>query len=195
MSKCEAHEVLLDAEPVDVTLEEAGYLRTHALESRLEREVQEAYERGRREGEQALGEQLIQQRNSLHELENGILKNLRQSVTETRSQCQQSLVELAVEAAARLVGDLPISAELVEAVLREALDQVEDSTDVTVQLNSHDLELLRSLESPMLAPAPEVRLEASAEVGRGGCVVLTRFGVIDCRRETKLKLLRAAILP
>jgi flagellar biosynthesis/type III secretory pathway protein FliH len=38
-----------------------------------------------------------------------------------------------------------------------------------------------------------VELISSTEVSRGGCVVQTRFGVIDARRETKLELLQESL--
>jgi flagellar biosynthesis/type III secretory pathway protein FliH len=38
-----------------------------------------------------------------------------------------------------------------------------------------------------------VRFQPSPEVTPGGCLVQTRFGVIDARRETKLELIRQSL--
>jgi len=36
---------------------------------------------------------------------------------------------------------------------------------------------------------------ASSEVSRGGCLIQTRFGLVDARRETKLEQLQQTLLP
>jgi flagellar assembly protein FliH len=80
--------------------------------------------------------------------------------------------------------------------VREALTQVEDTADVTIQLHAEDLALLQKHKSDVLKSAPNskpLQFAASAEVTRGGCLVRTRFGIIDARRETKLDQLREAI--
>ena len=82
-------------------------------------------------------------------------------------------------------------------VVREALRQAEDTAEIVVQLHPDDLTLLREHHSPLLAGLPEIgplRFAHSAEVSRGGCILQTRFGIVDERRETKIEQLRNAIL-
>jgi flagellar biosynthesis/type III secretory pathway protein FliH len=78
------------------------------------------YERGRREGEKALSEQLIRQRGELIELQNGVLTSLRKSIHDVTRECEGAMIALALEIAGKLVADLPISSEMVEAAVREA---------------------------------------------------------------------------
>ena len=111
-------------------------------------------------------------------------------------EARTALINLALEAAQKIVAGLPISAELVEAVIREALQQVEETAEITIQLHPDDLALLRKHDSPILKGIPDsgpLRFIHSAEVTRGGCLVQTRFGLIDARRETKLEQLRQKI--
>ena len=155
-----------------------------------------AYQRGRREGECALNEQLIQQRSELAALQRGILQSLSQAPPQVIHESETALIALALEAARRIVADLPIDARLVEAVVREALRQAEDSAEILVQLNGEDLELLHKNDSAVLNGLPDkgpLRFIACADVTRGGCVVQTRFGVIDARREVKLQQLTQAV--
>jgi flagellar assembly protein FliH len=153
------------------------------------------FEQGRLEGEKALGAQLVRQRAELQEVQNGVLESLRQVVPKVAAGCERALVELALETARKLVAGLPVSAEMVEAAVREAVDQVEEATEFYVHLQADDLELLRRVNSPMLLPGGGDRLHfrPSPEVTRGGCVVHTRFGVVDARRETKFELLRESL--
>ena len=155
-----------------------------------------AYQRGRREGENALKEQLIQQRTELAELQRGILQSLSRAVPEAVQQSEQGLIQLALQAARRIVADLPIDAAMVEAVVREALRDAQDTAEILVQLHGEDLALLRQHGSGVLDGLPDkgpLRFLASNEVSRGGCVVQTRFGLIDARREVKLEQLAQTI--
>lgn len=159
-------------------------------------DLQASYERGRLDGERALSEQLIRQRAEVMELQTGVLASLRDAVPQVAREGERALVALALEAARKLVCGLPVSAEMIEAAIKEAIAQVEDTAGFTVQLHPEDLVLLERTNSPLLLPQggdERIRFQPSANVTRGGCVVQTRFGVIDARRETKVELLRSAL--
>jgi flagellar assembly protein FliH len=159
----------------------------------LQQLQEDHYQRGRRDGEQALSEQLIRQRTELVELHNGVIESLRQSLPSVRQECESMLVQLAFEVATRLVAGFPISADLIDAAVREAIDQAQDKRELKVLLNPTDLALLKKVESPMLeegARTSGLEFIASEEISRGGCLVQTRFGLVDGRRESKTELLR-----
>ena len=157
---------------------------------------QAAFDRGLAEGEKRLGEELLRQRTELLELQNGVLASLRDALPQVIRQSEAALIQLALEVARKLVGDLPVSSDMVEAAVRSALAQVEESTEFHVYLHAEDLALLQKCNSPVLLPGPgneAVRFQASSEVTRGGCLVQTRFGVVDAGRETKLALIRQSL--
>jgi flagellar assembly protein FliH len=84
----------------------------------------------------------------------------------------------------------------VERVVRDALSQTQDTAGISVRLHPEDFALLRKHKSPLLEGLPEtgpLRFSASNEVTRGGCVVQTKFGLIDALRETKLEQLRKTV--
>jgi flagellar assembly protein FliH len=159
---------------------------------------QAGYEKGRLDGEKALSEQLVKQRNELHELLQGALNQLSQAVPKVIHDTENMMVSLALEVARKLVSDMPISVPMVEAAVQDALKHVESSTQVTIRLHPADLELLQNSASPLLASAQEgnnFRFLSSVEVTRGGCLVETRFGTVDARRETKFDLIAKNIQP
>lgn len=176
-----------------VALRDVRFLRAGDRETLQREDLQAQYEQGRLEGERALGQQLVQQRAEVLELQTGVLTSLREAVPQVIRECERALVQLAYEAAQKLVFGLPISAELIEAAVREACAEVEDSAEFIVQLNPEDLALLERVNSPLLLPQggqDRIRFQPSSQVTRGGCVVQTRFGIIDARRETRFTLLR-----
>jgi flagellar assembly protein FliH len=158
---------------------------------------QAGFEQGRIEGEKALSEQLLKQRGELHQLLHGTLESLRQAVPQVVRDTESTMVSLALEVARKLVSDMPISVPMVEAAVRDALEHVESSAQVIVRLHPADLELLQNAGSPLLASSAssnDFRFLSSVEVSRGGCLVETRFGTVDARRETKFDLLKKDLL-
>jgi flagellar biosynthesis/type III secretory pathway protein FliH len=70
--------------------------------------------------------------------------------------------------------------------------------ELHIYLHAEDLALLQKSNAPILLPGPALEsthFHVSPEVTRGGCLVQSRFGVIDARRETKLELLRQSLHP
>jgi len=155
-----------------------------------------AYESGRREGERALNEQLIHQRNETIEIQRGILESLQRTLPQIAREAESVMIEIAMESAKKIVAGMPIDAAVVEATVREALRQAEDTAEIVIQLHPEDLALLRQHQSPLLDGLPEagpLRFVHSTEVSRGGCIIQTRFGLIDARRETKIEQLRQSL--
>ena len=161
-----------------------------------QQDIQSSYERGRLEGERSLSTQLIQQRAEVMELQTGVLGALRDAMPRVVRECEAVLVALAVESARKVIAGLEVSPAQVEAVVKEALAQVEAGTEFTVQIHPDDLVLLQRINSPLLLPqgGPErIQFQPAPQLSRGGCVVQTRFGVIDARRETKFELVEGAL--
>ena len=154
------------------------------------------YERGVIAGESALSEQLLRQRAELMELHTVAITALQEAVPQVVRQTEDGLISLAFEIAQKLVAELPVTRELVAAAVREALAQVEDTSEFNVLLHPDDLELLGHAPAHDLggeAEGRKMRFTASREVSRGGCIVQTRFGIIDTRRETKLAHVAATL--
>lgn len=159
--------------------------------------IRAAYERGRLEGEQAVSEQLIRQRVEFSELQNGLLATLRGTFPRVVQECETTMIALALEAAQRLVAGLPVSSEMVEAAIREAIAQANDTSELEVLVNEADLQVLQRAQSPLLAAEAgpqKLRVAASPDISRGGCLVHTRFGTVDARRETKLENLKESLI-
>lgn len=167
--------------------------REQAAAAEVEERVRLAYERGRLEGERALSEQLVRQRQETSQLVEGVVASLRGAVMEVVRETEQEVVGLALEVARKIVCDMPVSVEAVEASVQEALGQVESGAEVQVYLHAEDLELMRVGGSGLMEEGEggvQLHFHSSPEVTRGGCVVRTRFGTIDGRRETKFDQLR-----
>jgi flagellar assembly protein FliH len=167
------------------------------LALRFKAHEQQGYERGWSESQNALNTQLAQQHRDLLEMQKGVLTALGQTLPQVARDGERTLIALALEAAAKLVSDLPITPEMVAATIREALQQVEQTTEYSVLLHPEDLALLKRVNSDVLPSGGDgqpIQFRSAPEVTRGGCVVQSRFGLIDACRERKLELLQKALL-
>ncbi len=174
----------------------SGELPPEVWTARLQAAERTGYERGLIDGERTLSEQLVQQRQELAELHRAAVTSLQQTVPQVARQMQDTLVALALQIAQRLVGEIPITREMVVSAVGEALEEIEDTTELKVLLHPDDLALLGSepaLTIPAHPTGSQVSFVGSRDVSRGGCIVQTRFGTIDNRRETKLALLNQAL--
>ena len=169
---------------------------TAEMELRVQERERMANERGRAEAQKLFSEQLVQQRGDLLALQSGILKALKDSIPGVVRDCENHLATLSLEVARKIVDGLPVSAEMVEAAISSAMRQVEESAHYSIFVNPDDLKLLQETTSQILGgnDSRQIKVTASKEVSRGGCIVETPFGRVDARRETKFDLLKNAIL-
>ena len=174
-----------------------------AEEVLVERE-QAGYERGRHEAAQEYEAQLQTLRGELENTRvNGVsnlLANLEQDVQQQLSRglrdMEAGLIEFSTEAAIKLVNGLPITTEIVEAAIREAIGQAEQDASLRVRVHPDDLAMLQQEGSDLLNDSPHRRAMqfiVDPDIDRGGCVVETDCGVIDGRRETRIELLKQAV--
>jgi flagellar assembly protein FliH len=184
------------ADVVMTTLTGAEYSNGSSASPQDTDQWKSAYEQGKIDGEKSLGEQLLKQRSELHELMNGLVDSLRNAVPQVIRDTESMVVSIALEIAQKLVGEMPISVPMLEGVVRNALSEVEGNSNMTVRLHPADLDLLKNSNSPLLEVQEEgndVRFLGSPEVTRGGCLIQTRFGTVDARRETKFDLLKQSM--
>src|SRR5437868_518795 len=108
------------------------------VEQRIQERERAAAERGRAEAQKLFGEQMIQQRQELMALQDGLLGALKDSIPGVVRDCETHLAALALEVARKLVDGMPVSAEAVEAAISTAMRQVEESSHYTIFVNPAD---------------------------------------------------------
>jgi len=176
------------------------------MEKEMEEKLRARYEQGLRDGEKRLNEQLLRQRSEVVDLQKGVLKALEEALPQVRSECETALVDLALEAARKLACSLAITREMIETLVNEALVQIENTHGAVVLLHPDDLRLLERFSGQEAVSARRPHLEEtgapgqrriefkpSTEVPRGGCLVQTRFGTLDARRETRFELMKRSL--
>ncbi|HEV8541896.1 MAG TPA: FliH/SctL family protein [Verrucomicrobiae bacterium] len=165
-------------------------------ETRFRELLEERFRAGFEAGQKALGEQLVEQRKQLLDLQNGVLRSIQQALPSVIAECEESVVLLAIESAKRVLGALPITSQVVESTVKQGLAELQQTAEYEVRLHPEDLSLLEKAHSGVL-PAPEnkdVKFTPDSSILRGGCMIQTRHGSIEATRDKMFEKLEAAVL-
>ena len=165
---------------------------------------QAAYERGKKEAEANLQQQLdlmkaeyaTEKDKELADFCDNIRSDLGGQVPKILESLEKHVINLAADIAMKIVADLPIDKTMVERVVKDALAKAEKEAEIVVLLHPEDLDLLTQGDSELLDEshgAGKVLFKESSEVTRGGCLLDTHYGIVDARRETKVDLLKQAV--
>lgn len=158
--------------------------------------IEERYREGYEAGQKALAEQLVAQRKQLIDIQSGLLRSIQAALPAVVADCEQSVVLLALESARKIVASIPVTAEMMEAVVQNALAELQDTAEYEVFLHPEDLALLEQVSSGLLpnAHTSKVRFAPDSSITRGGCSIKTRHGSITALRERMFDKLQAAVL-
>jgi flagellar assembly protein FliH len=166
----------------DESVQQVAEMRRRAaaeIEARRVAVLEEARQRGRREGYEALTESLS-------------------SRATLRRRARRDATELAFEVAERLVGEiLDDQRDRVVGMIDQIVREHAGGSDV-LELSVHpsDKPMLEEVRGRLseLAGGQQIRLRADEEVDRGGCILRTGGRRIDARIEVRLAAMKAAIL-
>ena len=158
--------------------------------------VSEAYEKGHQaglaRGRQDAVEELEQQNESLRLHVSEALAELSELGERLNEQHKALMIELALEAASRILrqritADDPVAAR----ALAEAIDSLPSAEQLRARVHPDDLpSIQRELADQISSRA--IDLVADEVVQRGGCIVESRLGTIDATQEAAVEAVRSA---
>jgi flagellar assembly protein FliH len=166
---------------------QAGQMFT---EAELAAKTQEAYRNGVDAARAAADQQMVEFRADMERLSEGVLKKLSAIEPALLAELRDALPGLALEIARRLLAGFEPPPEIIERFCREALDQLfPEREGLELALCPRDAEQLSRLNPDWLQRYPGLRLSTDATLAPGDCLVRSRFGLTDGRRQTKLAAL------
>jgi flagellar assembly protein FliH len=109
-----------------------------------------------------------------------------------RERMEIETVRLALAIAKKIVHYETENGNVIQKVVKEAMQQVADPRKLTVRLNPKDIEAVEALGDQLQniedADA-QLALEGDEAVGRGGCVIEARLGDVDARIDQQIKVI------
>jgi len=149
--------------------------------------AQRAYDAGADSARAAADQQMVELRAEMAQLSDGVLGKLGTIEGQLLLQLRESLPGLALEIARRLLAGFEPPPEVIEKIWLEALDQLyPERENLELALCPRDAELVGQLNPDWRSRYPGLRIQADASLLPGDCLVRSRFGLTDARRESKL---------
>lgn len=168
---------------------EIGYAKGHA----------EGLEAGRAEGHAAALEEATGALGKLQEAWVNAARQWDGERGEMVLEARQSLLELAVRMAEKIVRRVPrVDPAVVQHQVAEAIGHVTGPSDVKVVVHPEDVGLVEEALPGVVEALGQVRhvsLVEDESIGRGGCVVQHGTGRIDATLDTQLRRLVETLLP
>lgn len=113
------------------------------------------------------------------------------------STVEQDVLRLSVKIAEKIIGGEISQDERVRGeIVLNALSGVRQKENLTVRVNSKDLQLVAALRERLKVSHPDQFIDFVADpaVANGGCVIESAAGKMDARLETQLRVLETALL-
>ena len=148
---------------------------------------------GRAQAQQAKAEQ---QREAEHKERAAafarLLAQIAQAAQREETALEQLAVTIAYEAICKVAGDTLVTPEGTLAVVRKAMQAVNQRNVVAVHLAPQDEAALRQLDATGLPS--HIQLHADDRVALGGCIVESNMGELDARLEAQLRAILDAFV-
>jgi flagellar assembly protein FliH len=186
----EAEKLVTDAEAKAAQLEEEAQSKAEAI---LEEGKRNAAESGREQGFKEGQEEVSRLIERLH----AILDEANDKRKEILDSTERQVVDLVLIIARKVVKVISeASQKVVLENVRQALSKVKGETEITIKVNTRDLNLTTRHKKAFIAQVEslkQVRIEEDSRVKPGGCVIETSFGDIDARIEKQLDIIEERI--
>ncbi|MBI3887286.1 MAG: flagellar biosynthesis protein [Opitutae bacterium] len=153
-----------------------------------------AYRQGSDSAHAAAGQQLVELRSEVQQLQEGVLAKLSHIDTRILIELSATLPSLALDLARRLLAGYEPPVEIVEKLCHEALEEIfPERANLELTVCPRDAALLESITPTWTDLYPGLRLCADRSLAPGECIVRSRFGLTDARRAAKLSALGHAL--
>lgn len=155
-----------------------------------------AYRRGVDAARALADQQMVEFRADIEHLGDGVFAKLAAVEASLVAQLRESLPELALDLARRLLAGYEPSPETVARVCEETLGEIfPERENLELALAPRDAKVLQDLKPAWLESYPGLRIRTDPALAPGDCQVRSRFGLTDARVQTKLQALRHNLAP
>jgi flagellar biosynthesis/type III secretory pathway protein FliH len=152
-----------------------------------------AYEKGRRDAEEATRRQIVQARAEMKQLQDQVLRSLQDRYAELASELDSALPDLVLAIVNKVWNGLDLSREDILRSIDAALAEVgSEVKGLRLRLAPADAALLQEKEA-FRERYPDLSLVPDTQLKSGDVVVESRFGIVDSRVSTRLSKVEGEI--
>ena len=117
-----------------------------------------------------------------------------------RQECQRTeaeIVRLALAISKKIIGHAAEYGQVIETVVKAAMQKVADRRQLTLKLNPQDLDTVAAFKQQLQADNDSdmlIELHSDESISRGGCIIEAQLGDVDARIEQQVKIIEAQLL-
>ena len=112
------------------------------------------------------------------------------------SKLEDVLIDLVMRILRKVIGEFDRK-DVVEQVVKRALESTRNETQVTVRVSPNQAEQLQTRVQSFTTAFPKIQvlsIQPDARIPEGGCVLETEMGVVDASLETQLKAIEKSLI-
>lgn len=159
-------------------------------------EVEAAYKSGYEDASSHYNQQILEFRSEINALREGTFSQLESRFSTLLAEAHEALMTLTFDCVKRTLGGYEMEPEAIAKIVDTIVTEAGlDEERMEVRLHSLDIALLADLEPQLKTKHPGLELVPDDSLGRGDCVLSSRFGKVDGLMGTKLERLRGSLRP
>ena len=171
-----------------VTLEDAG--ATPIGGGALKAELEKSYRAGLQAISAQMNEQILQMRQEMQAHAHGIFKKIEDAYENLSKELTKVLPELVSAGVWKIIGTDGVPPEVLRARVEHVVSESCPAGEpVNVHLNPQDLEDFKKLDENYANAHPRLTFLSDDTLGRGDCMMETKFGRVDATLKTQIKRL------
>lgn len=179
--KKQEHAFLLEGQRIiEAAQHEAALIRKEA-EAEFEKKRQEGFHKGQEEGKAEIAERIVE--------------CMGQSAAYF-SKVEDVMVDLVMRAVRTVIGEMS-QRDVVERVVRRALESTRNESHVTVRVAPNQADWLKLRINAIVQTFPKIQfldVQSDSRLPENGCILETEIGVVDATLETQLKAIEKALI-
>ncbi|MBT3596524.1 MAG: hypothetical protein HN505_11170 [Verrucomicrobia bacterium] len=176
--------------PVDVVIERTED-HWESIEKHFANERMQVSSRIRKEAENDIRKLLEEEHQERARKVHALIKSFEEAIPSAFKEMEQALPHMACTLTKKMIAEVPIDTDRMQAVISQAMKELDTDSEISISIHPADLELLRdeSGEDPSLrfTNSGKLKFELDTNLTRGGCYIRTPFGDFDATMETKWK--------
>ena len=176
--------------PVDVVIERTED-HWESIEKHFANERMQVSSRIRKEAENDIRKLLEEEHQERARKVHALIKSFEEAIPSAFKEMEQALPHMACTLTKKMIAEVPIDTDRMQAVISQAMKELDTDSEISISIHPADLELLRdeSGEDPSLrfTNSGKLKFKLDTNLTRGGCYIRTPFGDFDATMETKWK--------
>lgn len=179
--KKDEHAFILEGQRIiEAARQEAALIREQA-EIQAEEKRQEGFRKGEEEGKARIAEHIVE--------------CMSQSAAYF-SKVEDVMVGLVMRALRQVIGEMD-QREVVEGIVRRALESTRQENHITVRVSPGQADWIKGRISGILEKFPKIQfleVQPDSRLTENGCILETEIGVVDATLETQLRAIEKALI-